>query len=138
MYISFLLCSIAQSFQLFATQWTVAHQVSLSMVFSRQEYWSGLPSTIPQDLPNAGIKPASFVFPALAGGYSLPLYHLSPWHSGLNWHTFLSHDSLDFSGCSDQGLTALKSKCLQSSFFLDFLRKNPCPYPIKSADFILF
>ena len=64
--------------QLFATLWTVAHQASLTMVFSRQEYWSGLPTTIPRDLTNAGIKPAFFVFPALAGGFSLPLYHLSP------------------------------------------------------------
>ena len=39
--------------------WTVAHQVPLSVGFSRQEYWSGLPFPSPGDLPNAGIKPAS-------------------------------------------------------------------------------
>ena len=41
-------------------------QGSLSMGFSRQEYWSGLPFPSPGDLPNPGIKPAS---PALAGGF---------------------------------------------------------------------
>ena len=40
-----------------ATLWTVACQVSLSMGFSRQEYWSGLPCPPPGDLPNTGIKP---------------------------------------------------------------------------------
>ena len=41
----------------------------LSMGFSRQENWSGPPSPPPADLPNSGIKPASFMSPALAGGY---------------------------------------------------------------------
>ena len=54
---------------LFMTPWTVASQASLSMEFSRQEYWSGLPFPIPRDLPDAGIKPRSPVSPALAGGF---------------------------------------------------------------------
>ena len=41
------------------TPWTVAHQVPLSMGFSRQEYWSGLPFPSPGDLPDPGIKPGS-------------------------------------------------------------------------------
>ena len=45
--------------QLFATPWTVAYQASLSMGFSRQEYWSGLPFLSPRDLPDPGIKPGS-------------------------------------------------------------------------------
>ena len=45
--------------QLFATPWTVAHQAPLSMEFSRQEYWSGLPFPSPRDLPDPGIKPES-------------------------------------------------------------------------------
>ena len=44
---------------LFATPWTVAHQVPLSMGFSRQEYWSGLPFPSPGDLPDPGIEPRS-------------------------------------------------------------------------------
>ena len=54
---------------LLATPWTVAHQASLSMGISRQEYWSGLPLPTPTDLPNLGIKPASLASPALAGGF---------------------------------------------------------------------
>ena len=49
--------------QLFATLWTVAHQASQSIGFSRQEYCSGLPCPPPGDLPNLGIEPVS---PALA------------------------------------------------------------------------
>ena len=45
--------------QLFATPWTVAYQAPLSMGFSRQEYWSGLPFPSPGDLPDPGIKPGS-------------------------------------------------------------------------------
>ena len=41
------------------TLWTVAFQAPLSMGFSRQEYWSGLPCPSPGDLPNPGIKPRS-------------------------------------------------------------------------------
>ena len=54
---------------LFATPWTVACQASLSMGFSRQEYWSGLPLPPPGDLPNPGIKPVSLMSPALTGGF---------------------------------------------------------------------
>ena len=39
--------------------WTVAHQASLSMGISRQEYWSGLPGPPPGNLPNPGIEPRS-------------------------------------------------------------------------------
>ena len=46
------------------TSWTVARQAPLSMEFSRQEYWSGLPLPSPGALPNPGMEPAS---PALAG-----------------------------------------------------------------------
>ena len=59
--------------RLFATLWTVACQAPLSMGFSGQEYWSGLPCPPPGDLPDPGIKPASLKFPALAGMFFL--YH---------------------------------------------------------------
>ena len=51
------------------TQWTVAHQAPLSMGFSRQEYWSGLPCPPPGDLPDPGIEPSSLMPPALTGGF---------------------------------------------------------------------
>ena len=46
-------------FQLFVTLWTVVYQAPLSMRFSRQEYWSGLPFPSPGDLPDPGIEPGS-------------------------------------------------------------------------------
>ena len=48
---------------LFATPWTVACQAPLSMGFSRQEYWIGLPCPPPGDLPDPEIKPASLKSP---------------------------------------------------------------------------
>ena len=45
--------------QLFETPWTVAHQAPLSIGFSRQKYWSGLPFPSPGDLPDPGIEPRS-------------------------------------------------------------------------------
>ena len=50
------------------TLWTVAHQAPLSIGFSRQEYWSGLPCPPPDDRPDPGIKLTSLMSPALAGG----------------------------------------------------------------------
>ena len=52
--------------QFFVVLWTVAHQAPLPMKFSRQECWSAVPG----DLPDPGIKPASFESPLLAGGFS--------------------------------------------------------------------
>ena len=53
----------------FSAPWTVARQAPLSMEFSRQEYWSGLPFPTPGDLPSPGIEPVSLESPALAGGF---------------------------------------------------------------------
>ena len=54
------LCGLdAQSCPTLATPWTVACQAPLSMRFSRQDYWSGLPCPSPGDLPDPGIKPGS-------------------------------------------------------------------------------
>ena len=55
--------------RLCATLWTIALQAPLSMVFSRQEYWSGLLCPPPRDLPNPGIEPRSLTSPVLAGGF---------------------------------------------------------------------
>ena len=63
MYIYKLVCACVLScfshIWLFATPWTVDHQVPLSSGFSRQEYWSGLPFPSPGDLPDPWIKPSS-------------------------------------------------------------------------------
>ena len=55
--------------RLSATLWTAAHQAPLSMGFSRQELWSGLPLPPPGDFPHPGIKPVSLTSPALAGKF---------------------------------------------------------------------
>ena len=52
-----------------ATQWAVAHWAPLSMGFSRQEYWGGLPGPPPGDLPVPEIQPASLMSPAFASGF---------------------------------------------------------------------
>ena len=55
--------------QLFVTLWTITLQASLSLGFSRQEYWNGLPCFPSGDLPNPGIEPTSLMSPALAGSF---------------------------------------------------------------------
>ena len=61
--------------QLFVTWWTVTCQAPLSMRPSRQEYWSGLPFTPPEDLPNPELKPTCLVSLALAVG----VHHWGKW-----------------------------------------------------------
>ena len=63
--------------QLVATQQTIACQAPLSMGFSRQEFWSGLPFPSPGDLPDEGIEPGSHLQHC-----RLILYHLSHWREG--------------------------------------------------------
>ena len=72
---------------LFASPWTAACQAPLSMGFSRQVYWSGLPCP-PEDLPNPRIKPASLVSPALQTD-SLPLSHQGSWSIAFTKHQIL-------------------------------------------------
>ena len=55
--------------QLFVTLRTRARQAPLSVGFSRQVYWSGLPCSSPGDLPDAGMELVSLTSPALAGGF---------------------------------------------------------------------
>ena len=62
-------CGHISCVRLFVMLWTVALQTPLSMGFSRQEYWSGLPFPSPEDLPDPGIKPVSLKSCALVGGF---------------------------------------------------------------------
>ena len=55
--------------QLSVTLWTVACQTPLSMEFSRQEFWNGVPFPTPGDLSNPGIEPVSLVSHALTSGF---------------------------------------------------------------------
>ena len=74
---------------------TVAHQAPLSMGFSRQEYWSGLPCPSPGDLPDLGIEPGS---PALQAGFFLSELQGSP---------YLRNELVQFVGTSQKCTTAL-------------------------------
>ena len=60
--------------QLFVTPWIAAHQAPLSMGFSMQEYWSGLPFPSPGDLPDPGIKPRSRALQPDAGSQQMTAY----------------------------------------------------------------
>ena len=62
---------------LFATPWTLAHQAPLSMGFSWQEYWSGLPCPLSEDLSDSGINPASPVSPSCSASLLLLLSRFS-------------------------------------------------------------
>ena len=64
-------CAILSCFscvRLFVTVWTVAHQAPLSMGFSRQEYWSGLPRPPPGTFPSQVLNPVSCIF-CIVGGF---------------------------------------------------------------------
>ena len=67
---------------LLVTPWAVARQAALSVEFSRQEYWSGLPCPSPGDLPNPGIELKS---PALAGRFFTTSATLEVPRVGHNW-----------------------------------------------------
>ena len=77
---------------LFVTPWIVVHQAPLSMVFSRQEYLSGLPFPSLGDLPNPGTKPMYFVSPALPGGFFI---------TSTNWEAIFTTQKL--SKATNQG-----------------------------------
>ena len=69
--------------QLFETLWTVAGQAPLSMGFSRQEYWSGMPCPPPGDLPQPQIKPEPS---EVAGRF----FNTTVTWEALEWHIFAS------------------------------------------------
>ena len=66
-YVACMCAKVPQSCLTLCDPWTVALQAPLSMGFSRQEYWSGLPCSPPGALPDPGIEPPSFMSPALPG-----------------------------------------------------------------------
>ena len=74
-----------------ATLWTVARQAPLSMRFSRQEYWSGLPCLQPGNRPHSGIEPAALKSPALAAGF---------FTTSSTWEEFVLHLYINLETCS--------------------------------------
>ena len=89
--------------RLFVTTRTVAHQAPLSIAFSRQEYWSGLPCLPLGDLPDPGIEPASLMSPALAGRFFITS---TTWEAPtvlVNQSCPTLWDLLDSTDCSQTG-----------------------------------
>ena len=70
--------SLSHVWWLFVTLWTVAHQAPLSMGFSRQEYWSGLPCPSPGYLPEPGVKRVSLQFSSAQSLSRVRLF-VTPW-----------------------------------------------------------
>ena len=94
--------SLQSCVHLFVTVWTLANQAPLSMGFSRQGYWSGLPCPPPGDLPDPGIEPSSLTSLALAGSLFtskppgkphivdvLVLYSFL-WLNNIPWHGYIT------------------------------------------------
>ena len=84
------LASVLGHVQLLRTPWTVACQSPLSMEFSRQEYWSGLPIPSLGDLPNIWIEPMSLAFPALVGVFFTTEPRGKPFLPIMLWFMFFS------------------------------------------------
>ena len=88
--------------RLFATSRTVAHQAPLSMGFSRQEYWSGLPISTPGDLPDQGIELTSLLSPALIVGFftilplGSPSLSISPFNLPIGFVSRIGFQSVHF------------------------------------------
>ena len=94
--------SLFSRVELFAVLWTVARQATLSMGFSRQEYWSGLPCLSPGDRPDPGMEPASFSSPTGAGKF-FTTSATWQWHPTPVLLPGKSHGRRSLVGCSPWG-----------------------------------
>ena len=101
--------------RLFATPWTAARQAPLSVGFSKQEHWSGLPCPPPGDLQDPGIEPMSLSSPALAGGFFTTKRHLGS--------TFNRSDN---NNISHSGTNSINTKGIQ-------LRVHLPPFPASQS-----
>ena len=110
--------------RLFATSWAVAHQAPLSMGFSRQEYWSGLPCPPPGDLPDSGIEVASLTFPALAGSF---FTFSAPWEGHRAAYSYLN--------CKKQTNKQKQENCSCLVFLEYFFEISRYTYAVKILEF---
>ena len=128
-----LLLSHFSRVQLCATPWTVACQAPLSIGFSRQEYWSGLPCPPPRDLPNPGIEPVTLTSSALAGVFFTILAGHIDWDP-VHPCNLLCSSILSLSGCSKGSSfprrdtsVALQVLCFQLNFLFPFIFNRLVP-----------
>ena len=105
------MCQLLSCIQLFAILWTVAHHTPLSIGFSRQKSWNGLPILFPGDFPNLGIEPRS---PALQADSLLSEVPGSPvtYLESYSTHYFLSLSKMHL-------IFSHVISCLDSSFLLN-------------------
>ena len=83
---------------LFATSWTVACQVSMSMEFFNHEYWSGLPFPAPEDLLKPGFEPRSLTLQVDSATREAPVTWESCWNIASFLTTYLH--AAEFSSCT--------------------------------------
>ena len=110
--------SCLSGIRLYVTLWSVALKIPLSMGFSGQEYWSGLPCPAPRDLSNPGIKLVSQVD-------SLPLSHWRSPHQSHSYPNFL----VNLSTVGLHGYPNILNKALKHLSAAPWLRK---PQPTTS------
>ena len=112
--------------QLFVTPWTVAHHISLSTGFFRQEYWSGLPCCSPGDLPDPGIEPTSLMFPALAGEFFTAKPPGKLWYVVLVLLSCFSRVHL----CATSWTVAHHISLSMGFSWQEYWNRLPCPLPV--------
>ena len=115
--------------QFFVTPWTVAHQVPLSIGFSKQEYWSELPFPPPGDLPNPGTEPASLASPALAGRFfTTEAPRKLPSHKYTMFNIAYMHMYvcmyMNLSCFSYHDISSVKAEMTPISYFQIFMKSN--------------
>ena len=134
------MCALVLSFiQLFATPWTVAHQAPLSLGFSRQEYWNGLPFPPPGNLPNPGIESTSLTYPALAGTFFF--YHCTTWETHYLYNSLILFSFVKYSMMSflKHLLTWLSNSVYECTLNLVFISlQSPLNWSASSALFKFF
>ena len=101
--------------QFFASPWTVACQVPLSMGFSRQECWSGLPYSPPGDLPNSGTETTSLLPVSCTGFFA----------TSISWEGLVNEEIIQI--CWKDGKKVLidvhSQICTMVQFYIKYLKK---------------
>ena len=113
------LVKVSQSYPTLCNPWTAALQAPLSMGFSRQEYWSGLPCPSPEDLPNPGIELRSPALQADSLLSELPALHQDHIKNNNEKYASVLMTSKVSSGIGFDGCT--KIFYLDSCYFIIFL-----------------
>ena len=132
------MCVLVTLSDSFVISWTVAHQVSLPMELSRQEYWSGLLFPSPGDLPDSGIKPEHPFWLLHWQADSLPLNHLGRPYMSL--HVIFSSHHLFCLYCPPPTLPTQEKK-VEGTFLHDFAFSHSSliwPLPQLAAEVLIY